>query len=454
MAEKASGNQKEDPFLLMVLCTIAIAAVFALATSFAGEIRRVTTIAAWVLVAPFASLSEILAGIPVVGHWLLQPASAAEPIASAALHRKEITQAEWLQVQTVAGRLAFACCSLPLLTLALGARRLRPDLIFRRKHDFESLLDAQARVWPLAGLVRCMEPLTARTNPARAVSARVNVNGNARNRQCGKLLEPTLAMPDPPAMEIALRPETWLQSGGLASLPPEYSEDGTARFSDRAWLGLGSSEVSELLIPQLGPSWNGFEDLPPMYKALAAILSLHLEFNEIGCRVLQETIALRAREAWTRGVRLDEVIRTDPPLLDEVLKVLKSNCGRAALSEANRHGWRKTAFMGMLEAARKRSGVLGSASLLWLKREDRSLWYALNSTGNAVAVAEAAGALSHFRAECRAGQPLLTPMVAQAAHATIDDYLDLNRKISGKRKASIRTSNSVGRVLEELARRA
>lgn len=63
------------------------------------------------------------------------------------------------------------------------------------------------------------------------------------------------------------------------------------------------------------------------------------------------------------------------------------------------HAYTNTAIVGLLTYTRKRSGVLASSEILWLKKIDRNLWYAINNTGRRAFMVEAAGIFSHFQAE-------------------------------------------------------
>ena len=99
------------------------------------------------------------------------------------------------------------------------------------------------------------------------------------------------------------------------------------------------------------------------------------------------------------------------------------------LEIANRHAWQDSAFPAMLSVARKDRGVLPSAAFLWMKSEDRPLWYILNNVGSEATMIEAAGAMAHFRAEIQIqiqiGKPIRRPAVRQAALALLEDYLDM-----------------------------
>jgi intracellular multiplication protein IcmP len=94
---------------------------------------------------------------------------------------------------------------------------------------------------------------------------------------------------------------------------------------------------------------------------------------------------------------------------------------------AVQHAYTATALMGLLNAARKRAGVLAPAQFAWLKLVDRPLWYALHSLGYETEGigrylhpnprAEAAGARDHWAVEQASGGPVLRPSVDCALNA-------------------------------------
>lgn len=63
-----------------------------------------------------------------------------------------------------------------------------------------------------------------------------------------------------------------------------------------------------------------------------------------------------------------------------------------------RHPYARTFLMALLEQSRE-SGVLPPAEFLWLKPNDRALWYPLNSLGRKTPFVEAAGVFAQFQAE-------------------------------------------------------
>ena len=104
---------------------------------------------------------------------------------------------------------------------------------------------------------------------------------------------------------------------------------------------------------------------------------------------------------------------------------------------AQGHGWSRTVLMALLQAARQKAGVLNASLFSVVQLVDRDLWLILSALpypmpGRPVhaiittACTEAAGALEHWRAECRRKQPLHEPNIS----VTLDTLLSTDRKPS------------------------
>jgi len=85
------------------------------------------------------------------------------------------------------------------------------------------------------------------------------------------------------------------------------------------------------------------------------------------------------------------------------------------------HFYEKVIFAAFLSEARK-TGVLASCEFIWLKKENRDLWYIMSQTGRTACFCETAGAWSHYLAEKKLGRKIATPMVQKAIDAS-DKYL-------------------------------
>ncbi|WP_234393739.1 secretion/conjugation apparatus DotM-related subunit, partial [Fangia hongkongensis] len=92
------------------------------------------------------------------------------------------------------------------------------------------------------------------------------------------------------------------------------------------------------------------------------------------------------------------------------------------------HFYASTLLCELLNHARK-SGIMPSASFLWLKKIDRSLWYALNSVGRKTYFSEGAAIVAHWNAERSLGDQIQYPLVCNVITAFKMEY-----RLHGSRK--------------------
>ena len=448
------SDSPQDPLTSLLLGALALGVAMTALSTLAGEFRSLTAAIAVLHLWPISELAKSanwLFSIPFAGMWLFEPAAYwAEHVPLTQM--VDISPSDWRGLQLTAGRAAFAIYGLPITVAVLGLRRVRPDLAFRSRHSLESLIGAQTKSWPLAGVVRSFEPLAHRTNPVNAVLS--GRGGEPADFPAnGKLLCCAGPAITPPAMEIALRPEAWLASQGLAvcvAMKNRHSSD-PVQAQVRVRDELSVAAACEAMEAQLGKPWRGFNSLRPCIRALAAAFVMGLEDRAEDCEELLESISCLAERSALRGRDLDASIRRSRGLA-RIVNAAFVGCGNEGLRRiADGHAWERTAIAAMLLAVRHKKGVLASASFVWLKREDRLLWYALNAAGSRVSAAEAAGIVSHFRAEKQAMQPLHTPCVHQAGKAIVEDYLELSPERARLRRLTLEARKPVGQRLSEIA---
>ncbi len=115
--------------------------------------------------------------------------------------------------------------------------------------------------------------------------------------------------------------------------------------------------------------------------------------------------------------------KPEAELASEIKKILKDpKLGGRLVPAMDKFAWRTTAMLGALKWARDNGGVLAPAQFLWLRAEDRSLWYPLNNLGRRAFHSEGAGAMAHFMAEEAAKKPLPIPRV-DTCIITLNTYL-------------------------------
>ena len=266
-----------------------------------------------------------------------------------------------------------------------------PTAKFKNKYDLEGLMRIQSQSWPTISPVIDFDPgKTSARIPGAAVPAEL------------------------PLFAESLSPDEWVVWARIPVNENEPDKEG----------------IRQALIAQLGPRWDGLTGLKPHHRALLAAFALKGAQKR---RESDDLLGLVA-QGWTpRGdgregglvlgdaaqARINQVLN-DKSLLDP------------ALEQAARHGYRTTALLGVLRWARDQGGVLAPAQFLWLRGQDRALWYPLNNLGRRSYHAEAAGAMAHYMAERAAennrGRALLMPRVETAIPPIIDYIRDLHVK--------------------------
>ncbi len=259
----------------------------------------------------------------------------------------------------------------------LGGRILflSPYTKYMTKFSLEALIAAQAKIWPV------ISPIV-KFNPSKS----------------GRI--PGAPIPDKlPLFAEALSPEEWI-SWCRISL--------TNGIPDK-------DAVRRAFIHQLGPRWRGMSSTPVHIRALLAAFALK------GVQRREESEALLARLAlcWSpeKGFRPTKEVNA------EIEKILADPAvGKKIVPILDQYAWRTTAILGALQWARSNGGVLAPAQFLWLRAEDRALWYPLNNLGRRAFHTEGAGAMAHFMAELSAKKPLPIPRVDTAV-VTLNTYL-------------------------------
>lgn len=251
---------------------------------------------------------------------------------------------------------------------------------FSNQYTLEELIKVQARIWPI------ITPIV-KFNPAKS-NARAN----------GDPVPAKL-----PLFAEALSPEEWL---AYANIPIVN--------------GLPEREaLRRALTVQLGPRWTGVESLPPYLRALFAAFALKGAQKRTESDALLGEIATCWSDKTGFTLTLNLARKIDAIIADPEIG------GKASLIAQN-HAYRTTALLAVLRWGRMMGGVLAPAAFLWLRGEDRALWYPLNNLGRRSYHSEAAGAMAHFMAEQAAKKPLPIPRV-ETALITINQYLANNQ---------------------------
>lgn len=258
-----------------------------------------------------------------------------------------------------------------ILFLALGAYALffGPTSHHRRKHNLQSLIEAQSKTFPAIAPMISFNPLndTAHRPPGALVPAKL------------------------PLFAEALSPEEWV---AFNKIPSHNGQ-------------LDRQAVEQAFAKQLGKPWRGWKNLQPYMQVILAACALKAARK----RTESDDLLGRLAACWTHkgGLRLDG------GLVSEARKILRSkDISTDTISRCNRHAFETTALLGALDLARSEGGVLAPAQFLWLRGHDRNLWYPLNNLGRQSFHAEAMGAMSHYRAEKMVQRPIPKPMLKDA----------------------------------------
>ncbi|MFH1158539.1 MAG: hypothetical protein V1721_06615 [Pseudomonadota bacterium] len=245
-----------------------------------------------------------------------------------------------------------------LWTLFLG-----PGTRYRRKMSLDMLMKEQAKAFPsIAPFIK----FNPRESPFRVL---------------GQLVPAKL-----PMFAEALSPEEWIAFHEI-------------RVKDHQ---VDVNQTYQALALQLGPRWQGPFKLPIHAQGLYAAFALRHARKR---KESEELLGLMSL-AWTpRGG-----YRPSFRLRSRIRRIIKNpKLGGAIQKYADRHAYATTALLRCLARAREEGGVLAPASFLWLRGQDRALWYPLNNLGRKSYHAEAVGALVHFTNELISAQKIPTP---------------------------------------------
>ena len=247
--------------------------------------------------------------------------------------------------------------------MAIVATLYGPGTHYRRRMNLEALMAEQAKVFTA---IRPFLKFDPRKLPFRA---------------------PGQPVPSQlPIFSEALAPEEWLAYH-------EVKVVGGVLDRNRAY---------QALALQLGNRWQGPEKLPLHAQGLFAVCALK------HCRKRKESEAMLSllAQSWSA----DKGFRPSGKLKSMIKAAIRNpKVGGALCKYADQHAYETTAMARSLQRAREEGGVLAPAEFLWLRGQDRTLWYPLNNLGRKSYSVEAVGALVHYTNELIAGQKIPMP---------------------------------------------
>lgn len=246
---------------------------------------------------------------------------------------------------------------------ALWAMLRGPGTQYHRRMNLQGLMEEQAKSFPVIQPFLKFDP---RKLPFRAP---------------GQPVPKKL-----PLFSEALSPEEWLA----------YHQVGYANGQ------VDVNRAYRALALQLGKRWQGPFKLPLYAQGLFAAFALkHVRKRKDSYEMINDLA-----RSWTP----EGGFKPSPKLRAQIRAVIKDpKVGGALQKYADQHAYETTALLRCLARAREEGGVLAPAEFLWLRGQDRDLWYPLNNLGRKSYCAEAAGALVHFTNELIAGQKIPTP---------------------------------------------
>lgn len=268
-------------------------------------------------------------------------------------------------------------CAVLLFMMGGIALFRAPNTRFRKTYDLDAMILAQGNDWKYTLPIIKFDP------------------SKSEQRTPGAPVQRVL-----PSFSEALSPEEWL---AWARVPVENGKP------DR-------DAMRRAFVKQLGPRWQGPQKLPLHLQALFAAFALK------GARKREEADKFLAEisEQWDPKKGLQLTLKQK----SRIRGILNDpKIGGVATKIANHHGYTVPALVRVLLWCRMQGGVLAAAQFLWLRAEDRAVWYPLNNTGRRSFHSEAGGAMAHYLAEISLNRMLPMPKV-DAAIAAVEDYME------------------------------
>lgn len=336
---------------------------------------------------------------------------------------------------------AAGLCALPIylpfmVFAAIFGRSFRPDVVYKNAYSLDHMIWTQSEHWLTSRSARHTNPLEMPEVSAGYLARKVTEKAaqkKSKHQSVGEMVRIVPEAVAPLAWHRAMRPEEWLVANGLcldethidAAIKKDWKyPDGLLESRDK-WHDLTLDTLMETLSGQLRTPWRGFEPLRPSHKALCAVMCLFYDYDISGGNALLNELGGINDSVRGKAGAMDDAIRSEEGFLSRIEGILSGKPGKQMREIADKHAWLESAFPAMLTYSRKDRGVLPAAAFLWIKAEDRRLWYILDNVGSEAVMIESAGAMAHFRAEQQIGKPIRRPAVYQAARALLEDYLDM-----------------------------
>ena len=432
------GNSDDEQLIFLVVSTIICGLLYVGYLYLQEEISAMAGAIAWLHIKPIAMLINLIPAtleLPWIGNFLFGKVATAN---------KFLEQGNFAYMTPQDRRYVLAAaglCALPIylpfmLYVGMAGRKFRPDVIYKTAYSLDQMIWTQSEHWLTSRNARHINPLKIPEVSAGFLARGVvekTAKRKTKHKNIGEMIRLAPEIIAPAAWHRAMRPEEWLVANGLCM---DHQQINSAisknwKYPDRLlesrdkWHDLTLETLMEALAGQLKTEWHGFSTLRPCHKALCAVMCLFYNYNITEGNILLNDLGGINDSIRGKPGGMDAAITAENNFLDRINKILNGQPGTQMREIADKHAWLESAFPAMLTHARKDRGVLPAAAFLWIKAEDRRLWYILDNVGSEAVMIESAGAMAHFRAEHQIGTPIYRPAVYQAARALLEDYLDM-----------------------------
>lgn len=269
-------------------------------------------------------------------------------------------------------RVAF---SVIMVLMAIIVLYYGPTSLLRQKHNIETLIETQSKVFPYVKAFVKFNPLKL---PVRAP-------GDPVPAELGLFAE-------------ALSPEEWIAYNRIPM--PDNQLDQEVAY--------------DAFTEQLGKRWRGPAHLDKYQQIMLAAFCLKASRK----REEAEVILGRLAACWDHAAGLK--LSRDSSLHRDAMKILKTkNYAERTLKIMKQHAYTTPAMMRALAFARSEGGVLAPGLFVWLRGHDRNFWYPMNNLGKEGFHMEALGAAAHYKEEKRTRRPIPVPHVKGAVESLV-----------------------------------
>ena len=247
------------------------------------------------------------------------------------------------------------------------------------------------------------------------------------------------------------KPMEYFKDNDLIHYYKNENEDDIDNFGQLRFK-LKTEKMHRFFVEEIGKPWSGIENMSQEKKCVLAIIltklmrdqKLSTKINDqlakayTGIRLIKKgkvTLEDPKHKKMAEALKKEAFIEVDrilemyfPKPVKAKFKIFGKNKQQKQKEIPEKikqildsHFYEKPIFSAFLNEARL-TGVLASCEFIWLKKQNRDLWYILSQTGRTACFCETSGAWAHLLTERKVGRKIATPMVQKAIDAA-DKYL-------------------------------